>query len=48
MAGVISFDGESDIQRLPCSDDDAPPAVNAYTEGYSCTGDRKGKGPVWK
>lgn len=42
LAGIISFDDESD------SDDSATPVADAYMEGYSRTGDRKGKETAWK
>lgn len=50
MTGQISSDDDSDLTGGSSSndDEDTPPAVDAYREGYSRTGDRKGKGPARK
>lgn len=48
MAGIISFDDDSNVCDGSDVSDDAHPTAAAYTLGYSHTGDRKGKGPARK
>ena len=47
MTGNIYFD-DSDVTDGSSSDDNIPPAADAYMDGCSHTGDRKGKEAVRK
>ena len=43
MTGNLSFDEDPDLTDGSSFDNDAPPAVDAYTKRYNCTVNHKGK-----